>query len=127
MELEFVHAGGADGPGTIVSVFVTPGQKNAALEAVLRALPKGPGATSSPSGVSFDPAALLPAKLTYIDYSGSFTSPPCTERVRWCVLRTPIQASQDQLDRYTRDPRLAHTARPLMPSNGRLVRMAASP
>ncbi|MGH7742422.1 MAG: carbonic anhydrase family protein, partial [Candidatus Eiseniibacteriota bacterium] len=125
--LEFVHRGAADDRGLVVSVFVQAGQKNAAFEAVLRALPKQPGGSSSPSGVAFDPAAWLPAEHAYIDYMGSMTTPPCTEGVRWCVLRSAIEASQDQIDRYLRDPRLAGSARPEMPANARLVRMGATP
>jgi carbonic anhydrase len=127
MELEFVHRGGTEGPALIVSVFVQPGQKNAALDGVIRALPKNPGGTSSPSGVSFDPSGLLPADHTYLDYLGSLSSPPCTEGVRWCVLRSAIEASQEQLDRYARDPRLAHSSRPVMPTNSRPVRIGGAP
>jgi carbonic anhydrase len=127
MELEFVHRGGAGGPTMIVSVFVKAGQKNAAFDALLKALPKKPGSTNSPSGVSFDPAALLPVNHAYLDYLGSLTSPPCTEGVRWCVLLSAVEASQEQLDRYIKDPRLSHSSRPLMPTNGRAVRIGAGP
>jgi carbonic anhydrase len=126
MELEFVHKG-TDGPAMIVSVFVKAGQKNAAFDAILKALPKQPGRTSRPAGFPIDPNALLPADHAYLDYLGSFTSPPCTEGVRWCVLRSPIEIAQDQIDRYARDPRLAHSSRPQMPGNGRAVRIGALP
>jgi carbonic anhydrase len=126
MELEFVHKS-TDGPAMIVSVFVKPGGKNAAFDAILKALPKQPGRTNRPSGVAIDPNALLPADHAYLDYLGSFTSPPCTEGVRWCVLRAPIEIAQDQIDRYARDPRLAHSSRPQMPGNGRAVRIGAQP
>jgi len=127
LELQFVHDGGTDGPALIVSVLVTAGQKNAALEAVIRALPKKPGTINRPSGALLDPAALLPSDHTYLDYLGSLSSPPCTEGVRWCVLRSPIEASQEQLDRYARDPRLAHSSRPMMPTNTRAVRIGGAP
>lgn len=126
MELEFVHKG-TDGPAMIVSVFVKAGKKNAAFDAILKALPKQPGRTNRPSGVAFDPNALVPADHAYLDYLGSFSSPPCTEGVRWCVLRSPIEIAQDQIDRYARDPRLAHSNRPQMPGNGRAVRIGAQP
>jgi carbonic anhydrase len=126
MELEFVHKG-TDGPAMIVSVFVKAGKKNPAFDAILKALPKQPGRTNRPSGVAFDPDALVPADHAYLDYLGSFSSPPCTEGVRWCVLRSPIEIAQDQIDRYARDPRLAHSNRPQMPGNGRAVRIGAQP
>ena len=127
MELQFMHRSLSDGTLTLVSVFVTAGKKNDAFENLLHALPRQPGGTSNPSNVSFDASALVPGNHGYVDYVGSLTSPPCAENVRWCVLRTPIEVSQEQLARYTRDPRLAQTARPLMPANGRLVRMGAEP
>ena len=127
MELEFVHRGGTDGPAMIVSGLVRAGQKNAALEGVIRALPKKPGATNRPSGAVFDPAVLLPGDHIYLDYLGSLSSPPCTEGVRWCVMRSAIEASQEQLDRYARDPRLAHSSRPIMPTNTRAVRIGGAP
>jgi len=126
MELEFVHKG-TDGPAMIVSVFVKTGRRSAAFDAILKALPKQPGRASRPAGVPFDPNALLPADHAYLDYFGSFTSPPCTEGVRWCVLRSPIEISQDQIGRYALDPRLAHSSRPQMPGNGRAVRIGAQP
>lgn len=126
MELELVHRGGGGAPALIISVFVRAGQKSAALDALLKALPRA-GEESQPSGVTIDPAALLPDDRSYLDYVGSLTSPPCTEGVRWCVLRTPIEASQSQLDRYTSDPRLAHSSRPLVPGNERLVRTGSQP
>ena len=127
MELQFVHRSGTEGVDLIVAVFLTSGQKNAALEAILRALPRQPGGSTRPSGVWFDPAALLPARHNYFDYQGSLSCPPCTEGVRWCVMRTPVEVSQDQLDRYLRDPRLAHSSRPILSTNGRAVRTAAEP
>jgi carbonic anhydrase len=126
LELEFVHRGDGGTPAMIVSVFVKAGQKNAALEPLLKAMPRE-GEESRPGGVTIDPGALLPQNHAYLDYIGSLTTPPCTEGVRWCVLRTPIEASQGQLDRYTSDPRLAHSSRPLSPGNERLVRMGSQP
>ena len=126
LELEFVHRGDGGAPAMIVSVFVKAGQKNATLEPLLKALPRE-GQESRPGGATIDPGALLPADHAYLDYVGSLTTPPCSEGVRWCVLRTPIEASQGQLGHYTSDPRLAHSSRPLNPGNERLVRMGSQP
>lgn len=37
----------------------------------------------------------------YWHYDGSFTTPPCTEGVKWWVLREPVKISQAQLDAFT--------------------------
>jgi carbonic anhydrase len=41
--------------------------------------------------------ALLPPDRAYFAYAGSLTTPPCSEGVRWNVLRTPIAASPAQI------------------------------
>ena len=37
----------------------------------------------------------------YWHYDGSFTTPPCTEGVKWWVLREPVKITQAQLDAFT--------------------------
>ena len=46
---------------------------------------------------AFDPAALLPANRAYYKFSGSLTTPPCSEGLTWTVFRSPIQASPEQI------------------------------
>ena len=38
----------------------------------------------------------VPADLSYFEYEGSLTTPPCPETVNWVVFRTPIEASRDR-------------------------------
>ena len=40
---------------------------------------------------------LLPTVQTTYRYSGSLTTPPCSEGVHWLLMTTPIEASPDQL------------------------------
>ena len=40
---------------------------------------------------------LLHANRDYYRYEGSLTTPPCSEGVRWFVLKRPAKASAEQL------------------------------
>jgi carbonic anhydrase len=40
----------------------------------------------------------MPANKGYFYYSGSLTTPPCSEVVSWYVLKNPIQASTKQIN-----------------------------
>lgn len=95
LEIHFVNRN-ADGGLAVVGVFVTEGAANPALAALLAAVPaqEGEAGVTRP-GVY--PVLLLPEDRHYFGYSGSLTTPPCTEGVRWNVLATPIEASTDQI------------------------------
>lgn len=52
--------------------------------------------------VKVNPAWFLPDQYAYYHYTGSLTTPPCTENVKWFVMETPIEishAQKQQLDR----------------------------
>jgi carbonic anhydrase len=51
----------------------------------------------------FDPACLLPAdRDKYWTYSGSLTTPPCYESVRFLLFKDPIEVSERQLRAFRR-------------------------
>jgi carbonic anhydrase len=43
-------------------------------------------------------ADSLTSTDSYYAYSGSLTTPPCTETVTWLVLKTPAEMSQAQFE-----------------------------
>jgi carbonic anhydrase len=53
-------------------------------------------------------------------YEGSLTTPPCTERVEWVILRTPATASEEQIARLTA-LMPEDNFRDVQPLNGRTV------
>jgi carbonic anhydrase len=59
----------------------------------------------------FNPASLLPSVHTHYQYSGSLTTPPCSEGVNWTVLNTPMPISEEQLAQFHRA--YVHNNRPL--------------
>ena len=70
--------------------------------------------------LTVDPRQLLPegASPMYA-YSGSLTTPPCSEGVRWFVLAEPTHASEAQIDSMV--ARQGRTNRPLQELHGRQV------
>jgi carbonic anhydrase len=62
----------------------------------------------------------LPPTREYFAYSGSLTTPPCSEGVAWVVLKTPIEASAEQIARFKERVGPA-TNRPVQPHNARLI------
>lgn len=119
MEAHFVHAD-PDGNKAVVGVMFAEGKANPALEAAWAAMPQQSDGKASLEPRSLAPAELLPATREYFRYSGSLTTPPCSEGVTWLVLKTPLTASKPQIER------LAHTLhhannRPLQPLNARAV------
>ena len=119
----FVHKD-ADGKLAVVAVLFDVGKSNAALAPVLAKMPREEGAEQTFEGTSLDPAKLLPSKRSYYEFEGSLTTPPCSEGVRWFVLKQPVTLSQQQLDAFRKlYPR---NARPPQPLNGRSVRESAS-
>jgi len=98
MELHFVHRSSA-GQLAVLGVFIQPGAANAALEPIWAAMPAAAGPARE-AGSSIRPAALLPAARSYFRYTGSLTTPPCSEGVLWTVYKDPIEASPDQIRRF---------------------------
>ena len=65
---------------------------------------------------------LLPAQRGYYRFTGSLTTPPCSEDVTWLVLKTPVQISQAEQAAFA--AKHAHNARPVQPLNGRTVEVS---
>lgn len=62
---------------------------------------------------------LSSAAANYYKYSGSFTTPPCTEGVKWFVSETSQRASEDQINKFV--AAFNTNARPVQNRNGRTV------
>jgi len=115
MELHFVHKSAA-GKLAVLGVFIRQGAENPALVPIWAAFPAKAG-DAVEVGTTIDPAALLPKSLAYFRYSGSLTTPPCSEGVRWTVFEQPIEASREQIQRFAALFKL--DARPAQPLNNR--------
>lgn len=117
MEAHFVHKS-AEGKLAVVGVMLKQGTAASPFAPVLTALP--------PSGekrtVEVDLPALLPKDRKHFAYSGSLTTPPCSEEVQWIVLRSEDPMSKPEVDAFK--AKYAKNARPVQPLKGRTVEIA---
>ena len=116
VEVHFVHRA-ADGRIAVVAVFLVQGDTtNAAWDPYVKALGVARGAEQA---AKLDWMAMLPASRLTIRYSGSLTTPPCTEAVHWLLMKDPVQLSADQLRAFT--AAYEGNDRPVQPLNHRPV------
>ncbi len=117
MELHFVHLDAAGNVGAVVGVMLKQGEtENPAFAAIFGNLPAEKG-DPQPTDIVINAADLMPESILYSTYSGSLTTPPCTQDVRWLVLSTPVELSAAQLEAFTSLFEL--NARPVQPLNVR--------
>ncbi|MCI2240389.1 carbonic anhydrase family protein [Paenibacillus sp. TRM 82003] len=113
-ELHLVHTDDS-GAVAVVGVLLRQGEANPALTEYFANLPAGPGERATLTG--FDTEALLPQDRRTFRYTGSLTTPPCTEGVSWFVVREPVEVSAQQLADFRSV--VAENSRPLQPLGGR--------
>jgi carbonic anhydrase len=118
MEAHFVHQDD-DGNLLVIGVLLEEGEPNALLDRVLANAPEHQG-HHAVAGAHIDPAGLLPDDDDDLyRYSGSLTTPPCSEGVRWLVMREPVSVSAAQVQRFS--ALIGHNNRPPQALNARLV------
>lgn len=104
----------------VIALLFDVGAKNKALDSLFSSLPRREG--DSVTLNNLDLQSLFPEKLDYFTFMGSLTTPPCTEGVRWQVLKVPGTVSQQQLNAFKQ--LFPMNARPIQPTNDRMVKFA---
>jgi len=117
-ELHLVHRD-AESRLAVLAVLIEEGAEHPLLGELWESAPAERGAARPGAEARVDASQLLPASLGSFRYSGSLTTPPCTEGVAWIVLREPIRASAAEIAALRR----VHDGnnRPTQPLNGRTV------
>ena len=112
LEAQFVHKA-ADGSIMVVAVLFEKGSSNPTLAKLAwKGLSPSAGKRPLPE---FNPAMVLPDVRDFFFYRGSFTTPPCTEGVKWVVLREYQAVTAVQLAAFP----FERNFRPVQPLNGR--------
>jgi carbonic anhydrase len=118
LEIQFMHRNG-DGHWVNLAVLFQEGEPNPHLARVLSRLPKVEGKAFLHTDVKLNPAYFLPANTEFYKYSGSLTTPPCSEGVNWMVFKQPIEASARQIQQLSSV--MGDNARPVQPLFARSV------
>jgi len=118
LEAQFMHAN-SKGEQSILAVLFEEGEANAALQHLIAQLPKETG-KPVPLKSRVLPSELMPQKRTYFRFSGSLTTPPCTEGVRWVLMKAPMTASKEQVEAF-KQAFQGPNNRPVQPLSGRVV------
>jgi len=116
MEIHLVHRD-AGGDLAVVAALVEEGEECPTLGELERHFPRERGRAEEVEGMYVSAADLLPDSLACYRYSGSLTTPPCTEGVAWFVLEEPVEASRAQIDLFHEI--IGGNNRPTQPLHGR--------
>lgn len=116
MVIHFVHKN-AEGELAVLGVMLREGNENPGIKTLWTHAPKSEGPEVVPDGVMFNPANLLPREMDFFHYDGSLTTPPCTEKVKFYILKTQVNVSKEQMAEFP----FKMNARPIQPANGRPI------
>lgn len=118
LEAHFVHTDN-QGNLAVVAVMFTLGTENKALSSAWLNMPQHAGDIHQLSQI-INANTLLPSSLDYYRFNGSLTTPPCSEGVRWFVMKNAITISAQQIDTFSK---VLHEPnnRPLQPINARTI------
>lgn len=117
MVVHLVHQND-EGKLAVVGVLMEKGAENPLIKSIWSVMPIKPGKPEVHSA-RINAGKLLPAKRSYYAYEGSLTTPPCSEGVKWMVLKQPLTVSAAQIEKYR--SLYPGSVRPVQPLNGRVV------
>jgi carbonic anhydrase len=129
MEVHLVHQN-ALGNLAVVGILLEVGPRpNPLIEEIFANAPTAAGTTRAVEGKTLNALELLPRNpASFWTYSGSLTTPPCSEGVKWTVLKNTVQVSQATVDRFRAIVAafpgyegFARNNRPVRPLNGRAI------
>ena len=119
LEAHFVHAS-ADGKLAVIAVMFKEGSENPTLNKIIKTFPleKNQEATLAFSKEYLD--VVMPNSREYYHFIGSLTTPPCSEKVNWFVLKTTQTASAEQIAAMHKEIGMNNN-RPIQGTNGRSI------
>lgn len=118
LEAHFVHAD-KNGHLAVIAVMFKEGGENKELAAAWKKIPMHEGDKNTfVNNIAAN--NLLPANKDYYRFNGSLTTPPCSEGVRWFVMKEVVEASKAQIEAFKATMHGANN-RPLQAINARII------
>jgi carbonic anhydrase len=119
LEAHFVHAA-KDGSLAVVALMYEEGAENKIIKKLWSRMPHKAGETNKCIMIAEMFATMMPKDKSYYKFNGSLTTPPCSEGVKWMVLKNYSHVSKGQVKEFLH---LLHHAnnRPVQPINARKV------
>ena len=117
LEVHYVHRN-ARGQLAVVATLHKEGKDNAKLAKYIDVIPSAAG-VSTPFVVPLSELPIVDWDKDYYHYNGSLTTPPCSEGVRWYVLKEQRPMSRERRDIFHR--LIGDDARGPQPINARPV------
>lgn len=121
MEAHLVHTS-PEGEPAVLGIFFVEGKYNNALGTLWENLPPKNVRRKISRKIIINAADLLPDDKTYFHYTGSLTTPPCNEGVKWYIMKTPVEASHKQISTFT--SLFPQNTRPVQPLNDRVIQLS---
>lgn len=117
MEMHLVHQDDA-GHVLVIAVMMATDAPQPVLRKFWKWLPEQIG-QKVPIPLEVKLPDILPTNTDHYTYSGSLTTPPCTEGVQWIVIKEPMHVTQQDVDQFVSI--IGHNARPIQPIGNRQI------
>lgn len=118
MEVHLIHKT-QDHQYVVVGIFMKKGKHNPYIQEIWDHIPSEIDKEIKYDNILVNAGNLLPKTKEYFHYTGSLTTPPCTESVSWFVLEEPIEISPKQVEFFKKH--IHHNARPSQKLHHRIV------
>lgn len=119
MEMHLVHQSD-DGALAVVGVLIKEGKEsNPNFDKIIANFPAAKGESKHLTDHVLTLPLHLPKDISAYHYTGSLTTPPCSENVQWLVLKETISLSKAQIEAFS--TRIGPNNRPVQPLNDRAV------
>ena len=118
MTVHLVHMD-ESGKLAVVAVLLQEGSENPLVRELWTDMPREKEKEELFEKVQIDISQILPSDRGYYTFSGSLTTPPCSEDVTWFVLKHPTTISAAEINQFSQLYR--NDARPSQPLYDRVV------